>query len=112
MVTESIITNYSLIGTRREVLIPIPYSERFPRVKKLINEVLFEIPDVLEDSKPVIEIDNYDTHNVMIAVRPYAHPDHYWKVARDTKAVIKRVFHENNIKIAYVEGFEMREIGE
>ena len=48
----------------------------------------------------------------MIAVRPYAIPDDYWKAVRDTKAIIKKVFHENDIKIAYVEGFEMGEIGE
>ncbi|MDZ7614375.1 MAG: mechanosensitive ion channel [Flavobacteriaceae bacterium] len=36
-VTESILTNYSEIGTRRvAVNIPIPYDESFPRVKKLI----------------------------------------------------------------------------
>jgi len=113
IVTDSILTNYSLIGTRRvEVLIPIPYSESFPRVKKLINEALDEISDVLKDPKPVVEIDNYDTHSVIIAVRPYAHPDHYWRVVRDTKAVIKKVFHENNIQIAYVEGYQLGEIGE
>ena len=113
IVTDSILTNYSLIGTRRvEVLIPIPYSESFPRVKKLINEALDEIPDVLKDPKPVVEIDNYDTHSVIIAVRPYAHPDHYWRAVRDTKAVIKKVFHENNIQIAYVEGYQLGDIGE
>ena len=113
IVTDSILTNYSLIGTRRvEVLIPMPYSESFPRVKKLINEALFEIDSILKDPLPIIEINNYDTHSVMIAVRPYANPNDYWKAVRDTKAIIKKVFHENEIKIAYIEGYMMGEIGE
>ena len=113
IITESILTNYSLIGTRRvEVLIPMPYGESFPRVKKLITDALFDIPAILKDPKPIIEIDNYDTHSVIIAIRPYAKPDDYWKAVRDTKAIIKKVFHENGVQIAYVEGYELGEIGE
>ena len=113
IVTESILTNYSLIGTRRvEVLIPIPYSESFPKVYNLISEALLEIPYILKKPKPIIEIDKYDTHSIMIAVRPYAKPDDYWKADRETKAIIKRVFHENDIQITYIEGYMMGEIGE
>ncbi len=112
-VTESILTNFSDKGTRRvEVYVPIPYSESFPRVKKMILDVLLEIPEIKNDPQPIIEIDNFNTHSVILAVRPYAEPDKYWTAARKTKEGIKKSFHKNNIKIAYVEGFDLGEIGE
>ncbi|MEN8185806.1 MAG: mechanosensitive ion channel family protein [Bacteroidota bacterium] len=112
-VTESILTNYSDKGTiRLAVMIPVPYSESFPRVENLLRESLKNINEILEDPKPVIEIDNFDTHNIVIAVRPYAEPDSYWVALRKTRATIKKVFHDNNIQIAYVEGYELGEIGE
>ncbi|MGB5263511.1 MAG: mechanosensitive ion channel family protein [Lutimonas sp.] len=112
-VTDSILTNYSEIGTRRvAVTIPVPYTESFPRVKALLMEAILEIPTVLKDPEPIIEIENFDTHNVMIAIRPYAEPDNYWETVRETYATVKRVFHENDIKIAYVEGYQLGEIAE
>ncbi|RUA08090.1 MAG: mechanosensitive ion channel family protein [Flavobacteriia bacterium] len=112
-ITDSVITNFSEIGaTRIAVYIPTPYTESFPRVKKLISEALNEIPEILKNPEPIIEIDNFDTHNVIIAVRPYTKPDNYWIAIRKTRALIKKVYHENNIKIAYVEGYQLGEIAE
>lgn len=112
-VTDSILTNYSEIGTRRvAVMVPIPYTESFPRVKKLVLEALDEIPSILKDPEPLIEIESFDTHSVILAIRPYALPDSYWEAVRETYAMIKKVFHENNIQIAYVEGFQLGDIGE
>lgn len=113
IITDSIITNYTTIGTRRvAVFVPIPYTESFPKVKKIILDGLLEIPEILNEPKPIIEIENFDTHSIILAVRPYAEPDEYWTVTRKTRALLKRLFHENNIKIAYVEGFELGNIGE
>ncbi len=112
-ITDSIITNFSEIGTTRiAVFIPTPYTESFPMVKKLITDALNNIPEILKEPAPIIEIDNFDTHNVIIAVRPYAKPEDYWIATRKTYAAIKKVYHENDIKIAYVEGYELGDIGE
>ena len=112
-ITDSILTNFSDKGTRRvAIFVPIPYNESYPRVEKLIRNSLKVIPEILDKPKPVIEIDNFDTHNVVIAVRPYASPDNYWIAVRKTRATIKKVFHDNNIQIAYVEGYDLGEIGE
>jgi len=112
-ITDSVITNFSEIGTTRiAVFIPTPYTESFPKIKKLLTEALKEIPEILEEPDPVIEIDNFDTHNVIIAVRPYTKPDNYWIATRKTRAVIKKVYHENGIKIAYVEGYQLGDIAE
>jgi small conductance mechanosensitive channel len=92
--------------------VPIPYTESFPRVKKLIEEGLLTISEVLQEPKPVIEIENFDTHSVVLAVRPYAEPDEYWQAARETRAMLKKLFHDNNIQITYVEGYQFGEIGE
>lgn len=112
-VTDSILTNYSEIGTRRvAVNIPIPYDESFPRVKNLLLEAISNLPSVLKDPQPVIEIENFDSHSVMLAVRPYALPDLYWAAVQETHETIKKVFHNNNIKFAYDGGVELGEIGE
>jgi small conductance mechanosensitive channel len=112
-VTDSILTNYSEIGTRRvAVNVPIPYDESFPRVKKLLMEAITNLPSVLKDPPPVIEIENFDSHSVMLAVRPYALPDLYWSAVQETHETIKKVFHENNIKFAYDGGVELGIIGE
>jgi len=112
-ITDSILTNFSDKGTRRlAIFVPIPYDESFPKTKKLILNALLDIPEILDKPKPIVEIENFDTHNVIVAVRPYVNPNNYWIAVRKTRAIIKKVFHENNIKIAYVEGFEMGEIGE
>lgn len=112
-VTDSILTNYSEIGTRRvEVNIPIPYDESFPKVKKIIFDAIIDLPSILKEPIPIIEIENFDAYSVLIAVRPYALPDNYWEAVRETNEAIKKVFHDNNVKVVYEAGFEFGEIGE
>jgi small conductance mechanosensitive channel len=112
-VVDNIVTNYSRKGIiRLELNVSIPYSESFPRVKEIILQELRGIEEVLPDPVPEVGIEAYDSHSLILAVRPYVLPDDYWKVTFEAYQRIKAAFNRNGIKVAYAEGVEIGTIGE
>lgn len=111
-VVESIVTNYSKKGhIRMELQVTMPYEESYPKVQKIITDTLNSIPQVLQDPQPEVGIEAYDSHNLIIGVRPYVRPDDFWDVTFEAYEKIKAAFYENNIKVAYSEGVELGSIG-
>jgi small conductance mechanosensitive channel len=111
-VVDNIVTNYSRKGyIRIELSVTMPYSESFPRVEQIIMEQLQSIPKVLEDPAPEVGIEAYDSHSIIVAVRPYVVPDDFWEVKFEVYRRIKAAFHNHNISVAYSEGVEMGKIG-
>ncbi len=112
-VTDNIITNFSTRGKIRiELSVTMPYEESFPRVKKVIEDALSKVDYILQDPAPKIGIESYDSHNIIVAVRPYILPDNYWEATFEVYSSIKEAFKENNIKVAYSEGVELGPIGD
>lgn len=112
-VTDNIITNFSTKGSvRLELKVTMPYSESFPRVKEVITQTLRETPKVIQEDKFFIGIEDYDSHNITITIRPLINPDDFWEVKLDTYERIKSAFHKNDVKVAYSEGVEMGSIGQ
>lgn len=112
-ITSDVVTNYSKKEmVRLEIDVTMPYEESFPKVKKIITEALSTIPQILSEPQPEIGIENFESHNVQIAVRPYVKPDDYWEVLFSAHESIKKGFSENGIKVAYSEGVEFGSIGE
>jgi len=113
LMTSDVITNYSKTGViRLEIDITMPYSESYPKVKSIIENVLREIPNVLDTPTAEIGIEGYDSHSVQVAVRPYVNPDNYWEVTFACYEGIKKAFSDNKIQVAYSEGVELGSIGE
>ena len=111
-ITDGVVTNFSEKGlVRLELNAHIPYEEDFPRVQKLIFNAFTDTPLVLNDPPPEIGIENFDTHTIILAIRPFVLPDNYWEATFEAHKAIKRVFHENNIRVAYSEGIELGNIG-
>ena len=111
-VVDNIVTNYSKKGyIRMELNVAMPYSESFPRVRDIILKELKAIPQVLSEPAPEVGIEAYDSHTVLLAVRPYAIPDDYWEVTFDAYERIKAAFNREGIKVAYSEGVELGTIG-
>ena len=111
-VTDNIITNFSTKDhIRLELEVTMPYAESFPKVKQIIMDSLKDFPQILEDPAPDVGIKSYDSHNIVIAVRPFIKPDDYWEVTFEAYRRIKKAFHEHGIKVSYSEGIEMGEIG-
>ena len=111
-VIEETITNYSRKGfIRMELHATMPYEEHFPRVQSIILRELEAIPKILSEPAPEVGIETFESHNVLIAVRPYVIPDDYWEVYFEVYQRIKAAFHDERIKVAYSEGVELGPIG-
>ena len=112
-ITDGVVTNYSKKGiVRLELNAHMPYEEDFPKVQQLIIKALAELPMVLEDPEPQVGIEYFDSHSVTLAIRPFVLPDDYWTATFESHKAVKKVFHENGIRVAYSEGVELGSIGE
>ena len=112
-ITDSVVTNFSERGMiRLELEVTMPYEESFPRVNKIIEEAIKDVPGILADPRPEIGIQTFDSHSIQLTVRPYTLPDNFWEVTFAANKAIKRAFSNNNVKVAYSEGVEIGQIGE
>lgn len=112
-VIDDVVTNFSTIGyVRLELEVTIPYSESFPKVKQVIQKACVQVEGILPNPEVEIGILDFDSHNIILTVRPYCLPDDYWPVRFRTNAAIKAAFHDHDIQVAYSEGVEMGKIGE
>jgi len=111
-VSEDTIVNFSTQGaTRLELSITMPYEESFPKVRDIILETLNNIPVVLKAPAPEVGIEMFDSHNILLTVRPYVLPDDYWEGTFETHRLLKEAFSDHNIKVSYSEGIELGPIG-
>ncbi|MEL6659890.1 MAG: mechanosensitive ion channel family protein [Bacteroidota bacterium] len=111
-VVDNIVTNFSERGyVRLELAVTMPYGEDFPRVKEIIFDVLRDTPNVLSEPEPEVGIETFDTHSIILTVRPYVEPDYYWPVTFDVHQRIKTAFSSNKIQVSYSEGIELGPIG-
>ncbi|MCP5063294.1 MAG: mechanosensitive ion channel family protein, partial [Ignavibacteriae bacterium] len=88
------------------------YAESFTKVEKIIRDVLDSIPTINKKLVAEVGIETYDSHSIVVAVRPYVKPKDYWESTYEAYRKIKTAFNENNIKVAYSEGVELGSIGE
>jgi len=111
-VMEGVITNFSTKEhIRLELEVTMPYAESFPRVEEIIRESLRGIPQIIQYPEAEVGIKTYDSHNIVVAVRPYIKAEHYWEVTFAAYRKIKENFNKNDIKVAYSEGVELGPIG-
>lgn len=111
-ITDNIITNYSTRGRiRLELSVGMPYSEDYRKVHGLILQAIHSVEGVMRDPAPQVGIEAYESHSIVVGVRPYTDPDDFWQVTYDCYAAIKRAFSEAGIEIAYSEGVELGSIG-
>lgn len=111
-VTDDTITNFSTQGNiRLELSVSMPYEESFPKVKEVISKTLDGYDKILKHPEPIIGIESFDSHNIILTIRPYINPDDYWDVTFDLHGKIKEAFHNNDVKVAYSEGVELGKIG-
>jgi len=69
------------------------------------------MPMILQDPPPQIGIESYDSHSIIVTVRPFIKADDYWEATFEANRRIKAAFSEDNIKVAYSEGVELGPIG-
>ncbi|NND07407.1 MAG: mechanosensitive ion channel family protein [Saprospiraceae bacterium] len=91
--------------------VTMPYAESFSNVKKVIEDCLKDFSHIMEEPAPLIGIESFDFHNIIISVRPYIHPDNYWDANFESLQRIKKALHEENIQVAYSEEIELGKVG-
>lgn len=112
-VISGVVTNFSEKGhIRLELTLLLGYEESFPKIKQVIQQALQEVDGILHEPEPEIGIESFDTHNVVIAVRPYVSPDDFWAGTFAVHERIKSALAAAGIKMAYSEGVELGPIGE
>lgn len=110
---ENVVTNFSRVGmVRLELHLLMAYEENFPRIREVITQAVRECSYVLPDPAPLIGIESYDTHNIVVAVRPYVDPETFWEATYEVNETIKTHLSRAGIRMAYSEGVELGKIGE
>lgn len=99
--TSGIMTNLSANNKLRvDLNVAMPYEEDFDKVQGIIRKALDNVAK-READEPTIEIEKFDEHNVLLAVRPYATPENYWDVYFQSYKEIKKAFGTAGIEVAY-----------
>lgn len=112
MANGEIITNYSTKPhIRVDIDITMPYAESFPKVEEVILQSVSQVAGVLDTPTPTVGIVTFDSHSIVLSVRPYATPESYWDVYFGVTRALKAAFSEAGIRVAYSEGIELGEIG-
>jgi small conductance mechanosensitive channel len=87
------IQNYSVNSYRRvELLAQIDHSVNPIEAINLLKGKISQIPNVLSNPAPDVEILSFNASGPLLAVRPYCHNDNYWQVYFDTNKAIHETF--------------------
>ena len=65
----------------------------------MLKDRLAQIPNVLRDPAPEVEILQFTPAGPLLAVRPYTHNANYWQVYFDTNRLIRDAFGEAGFPI-------------
>lgn len=96
------IENYTRNPNRRINLeYRIHYKDDIDEAMNVINDIIDNDERVLQEPEPLIAVSNLSENSVKILVRPWAHPDHWWKLQLDLNKRIKERFDQENITIPY-----------
>ena len=96
------ITNYSVEPTRRvDLTIGVAYSEDIDKVKKVLQTVVDDTPEVLKDKDIFIGITAYQASCIDYTIRVWVENSNYWKAYLPMLEKVKREFDKNNIEIPY-----------
>jgi len=111
-ITDEVVTNYSEKGViRLEIDVHVPYESDWKTVKKILEEAIYKVPGVLKEPPVEIGIADFDSHSLLVMVRPYVKPDDYWEVTFTAHEIIKEALYSHNIAVPYSEGIEYGKFG-
>lgn len=100
--TSGLMTNLSANDFLRvDLNVAMPYEEDFDRVRAIIMDAITSTPKVLKDPAPYVEIEKFDAHNILLAVRPHATCEDYWDVYFGVYKNVKDALGKAGIKVAY-----------
>ncbi len=96
------ITNYSSEAIRRvDLSVGVSYDADMKKTKEVLLNMLHQIPQVLKDPEPQVEVFELGEYSVNFVVRPWCKNEDYWDVYFKTVEGIKRSLDEAGIEIPY-----------
>lgn len=101
---SGIITNLSARKFLRiDLRIAVAYTENFEKVQEILLDTLRNTPKVLTDPAPFVGLERFDTHNMIIAIRPFSTVEDYWDVYFETHRRVKKALGEHGIQMMFPE---------
>ena len=87
------IQNYSANSYRRvDLVAQLNHGVDHLVAARRLRDRVAQIPHVMSDPAPDVEILSFNLAGPLLAVRPYCHTDHYWQVYFDTNRMIRDAF--------------------
>lgn len=87
------IQNFSSNPYRRvELVAQLDHTTDHKEAISMLKDRLAQIPNVIPQPGPEVEILTFNPMGPVLAVRPFCHNDHYWQVYFDTNRVIRESF--------------------
>src|SRR5262245_42494138 len=101
-ITEGIITNYSVMPTRRiQLTVGVSYDDDLQQVKHVLAAVLAEEPRILKEPAPVIGVSTLGESSVDIVVQVWVQRADVQKVRFGLLEQIKLAFDQHGISLPY-----------
>ncbi len=97
--------------TRLNIEVYMPYEEQYSKIEGIIQTALDNCQYVQKEPAPLIGIGTFDTHSIVVDVKPYALVEDYENAYFEATQAIKYAMGAHNIKVAYSEGVELGPIG-
>ncbi|WP_201322261.1 mechanosensitive ion channel family protein [Pseudanabaena sp. lw0831] len=94
------IQNFSTNPYRRvDLQAQLDHSVNSNEAVRVLQERISNIPNVVSNPAPVIEIIDFTPMGPVLAVRPFCNNAHYWQVYFDTNRVIRESFSESGFPV-------------
>lgn len=94
------IQNYSTNPYRRvELQAQLDHSVNSNEAIRVLQERIANIPNVVSNPAPSIEIISFTPMGPVLAVRPFCNNTHYWQVYFDTNRVIRESFSDSGFAV-------------
>lgn len=75
------IINYSYTTKRGvSITVGVSYSSNLKVCKQVFEDMLASYPEVLDDPKPIVEVQGLADSSINFLIRPWVKPEDYWKV--------------------------------
>ncbi|MFO7759713.1 MAG: mechanosensitive ion channel family protein [Roseovarius sp.] len=97
-----VIINVTASDTRRiDMVFGIGYEDSIEKAQEVLENVLYEHPDVLTDPAPIVRVNQLAESSVNFIVRPWVRAENYWEVYWDLTAKVKERFDANGLTIPF-----------
>lgn len=101
-VTESIITNYSAMATRRlDLNYLVGYGEDLAAVKRVLSALVEENPKALKEPSSEVAVGEHRENGILIGVRIWCRTEDYWTLYSEMQENVKNAFEKAGISTPY-----------